>query len=160
MQVTSFFQYSRFKYSKNTSREIHGVYKNTFKQKLFNPLDRNDWKRYLNRILIEEEECIENPQTNELEVILQENDYRCQHIKNILKLDTGDTCRAGVIDKYIANKSVVTSLRENSGLTLNIGSLESLQAVAAPADPKIDLVLAVPRPLRLERILPVISCLG
>lgn len=47
-----------------------------------------------------------------------------------------------------------------SGYSINLGSLEQLRKDGVPASPPIDLILAVPRPLRLERLMPVISCMG
>lgn len=50
-------------------------------------------------------------------------------------------------------------MEQNGGLKYNIGTLSSLEATRNDP-PSIDLILAVPRPLRLERILPIISCMG
>ena len=43
------------------------------------------------------------------------------------------------------------------GITINLGSKENIYTTPAP---KIDLLLALPRPQKLEKLLPIISCLG
>lgn len=47
---------------------------------------------------------------------------------------------------------------KNDGISINIGDISSFQKDTPPS--MVDLVLAVPRPLRLERLLAVISCMG
>ena len=45
------------------------------------------------------------------------------------------------------------------GVNCNIGTLDAIKS-NCNRPPDVDLILAVPRPLRLERILPVVSCMG
>jgi len=45
-----------------------------------------------------------------------------------------------------------------NGICIDIGDINNLQKGSTTSP--VDLILAVPRPLRLERLLPVISCMG
>jgi hypothetical protein len=45
-------------------------------------------------------------------------------------------------------------------IRLALGPLSMLQQLPAEHRPRVDLLLAVPRPLQLERMLPMISSLG
>jgi hypothetical protein len=45
-------------------------------------------------------------------------------------------------------------------IRLALGPLSMLQQLPAEQRPRVDLLLAVPRPLQLERMLPMISSLG
>lgn len=67
----------------------------------------------------------------------------------------GDSIRTGIVDVGISNVSKVTSIE--NGVTIEIGPDSSIYR---PEIPSVDLLLAVPRPHKLEKILPVISCLG
>ena len=112
-------------------------------------------KLLLNRILVDYDECKKDVSSGELSVSLSLDDDRALHIRNILKLSINDTVRMGVINHGITD-GIVTSLDDSYNISL--GSYESL--TKSIDTPYIDLILAVPRPLRLERLLPIIVSLG
>ncbi len=112
-------------------------------------------KLLLNRILVDYDECKKDVSSGELSVSLPLDDDRALHIRNILKLAINDTVRMGVINHGITD-GIVTSLDDSYNISL--GSYESL--TKSIDTPYIDLILAVPRPLRLERLLPIIASLG
>lgn len=116
---------------------------------------RSVTRRFLNRILFE---------ANEVETIngdmianVKIDDYRYKHVEKILKLVPGDDIRSGIIDVGLTNHSSILHCSTDTGLVVNLGSKNDLYLNEAPS---VDIILAVPRPLRLERIIPVISCLG
>lgn len=77
-----------------------------------------------------------------------------------MKLEVGDSLRCGVIGKGITNNAIIENIDckgNRFGISINLGDENSL--CTSPKQ-QIEVVLAVPRPLRLERILPVISSLG
>jgi hypothetical protein len=94
-----------------------------------------------------------------------------------LKLQAGDILRCGVTDIGVTDTAKIEfidrihSTKDHlnrsphpvdsllTGVVINLGLISDLQKVPATIPP-IDLILAVPRPLRLERLLPVISCMG
>jgi len=113
---------------------------------------------YLNRIFVDINECYSNPNNDEMLLDLKEDDYRCQHIKNILKLNTGDSLRCGIVDIGMNNECYIIKNDKNNGISINLGNIKDMNTNKLSCS--VDLVLAVPRPLRLERLLPVISCIG
>lgn len=125
-------------------------------------------RRYLNRVLFEDSEVIvsphhDNDQQN-LRVELPAEDARSKHIRDVLKLQVGDSIKCGVINRGICDSGSVLQLptdgEEGSELqkvVIHIGQASQLQVVKAMP---VDLILAVPRPLRLERVIPIIACLG
>jgi len=75
----------------------------------------------------------------------------------ILKSSVGDFLRCGVLENGMTDAAVITSMCPVNGITINCGSSIQWSLNDRPA---VDLVLAVPRPLRLQRIIPIIACLG
>jgi 16S rRNA (uracil1498-N3)-methyltransferase len=112
-------------------------------------------RRYLNRVLLEANELQPLP-NGHFSAHLPADDNRTKHIKTILHLSDGDTIKCGVLNKGITDHGHV-SCNTNHSINVHIGDLDKLQPTPKP---RIILLLAIPRPLRLERILPVISCLG
>ena len=116
---------------------------------------------YLNRIFVFDEE-FKRQQTSNDEIItleLKPTDYRYNHIKNVLKLDVGEPFRGGVINKGITNNAtIITNPQQNNEtMFLSFGHLSDLTPTTRP---NITLILAAPRPLRMERIVSAVSCLG
>eukprot|EP01041_Mallomonas_annulata_P006078 gene6078-12263_t len=108
----------------------------------------------LNRIFVDIEECKE--QDGQISVLLDLADARATHIRKVLKSNVGDILRAGILDLGSTDNSVVES-KDGNGILLTLGSRADLKTNCRPG---VDLILAVPRPLRLERLLPVISSMG
>ncbi len=117
----------------------------------------------LNRIFFEREEIEE---TNN-EIHLKRDDYRFKHITKILKASIGDTIKIGIIDHGIgtatlkllpSSKSKFNEDINNNNLILSLD--QESHELKSTSYPLIDIILAVPRPLRLERLLPVLSMMG
>ncbi len=83
-------------------------------------------------------------------------DYRAEHIVKVLQLNTGDMIRFGIINDG-RGKAQVTGIRQKFPffVDLKIEISESLAPVAP-----IDLVLALPRPIMLKRVLSQVTALG
>jgi len=88
-------------------------------------------------------------------VVLTSSDDRFKHISKILKLEEGDVLRVGVVNEGWTNDAIVVS-KSRHNLTMSIPDPLSRKRPEA----RVSLLLAVPRPLRLERLLPVVACMG
>ncbi len=174
---------------------------------LFDPSEIDDCQH---DIRSGEEQSNEN--TTEPTVTLPRNDYRTVHAAKVLRLQNGDTLRAGVVEdnlielktkhnnKYnqTVSSSIIPQSTEKSELYGGLvtdeatitwipegkikkaeptkngdppGSLKiALNSLSPPshddpteridATPQISLMLALPRPLALARVLPMISMMG
>lgn len=139
---------------------------------------RNIVKRYLNRIIFDEtDNIIYNQNDSSILVRLMADDYRAIHINNILKLKLGDTIRCGIVNIGMTNKAVLmdpslpmNSLNEDHSIQdviltntttkdilIDLGKRSQLYLNKKP---QVDIILALPRPQKLERLLPIMSCLG
>lgn len=78
---------------------------------------------------------------------------RRAHAEEVLGVAAGDRLRVGVVGGAVGEGRVISL--DSEALTLEV----SLDA-APPPRPGIDLLLALPRPKALKRILPVLSQLG
>ena len=109
----------------------------------------------LNRIFFEIDEIEENK-----EIHLNKDDYRYKHITKILKASIGDNMKIGIIDHGIgtATLKILPSSSSKSNLILSLD--QKSDELISTSRPLIDIILAVPRPLRLERLLPVLSMMG
>ena len=112
-------------------------------------------KRYLNRLLFDMDECLSLDKGN-IEATLPSNDARVKHVQDILKLKAGDTVKIGILDVGINDNGMLANICDGN-MTFDLGARKDLITYARPL---VDLILAVPRPLRLERLLPIISSLG
>lgn len=116
---------------------------------------------YLNRIFVFDEEFKQQQLSDDKIITLELNstDYRYNHIKNVLKLGVGEPFRGGVINKGITNNATILTnpQHNNETMSLSFGHLSDLTPTTRP---NITLILAAPRPLRMERIVPTVSCLG
>ena len=75
------------------------------------------------------------------------------HILNILKLETGDKIRVGIINGKIGTGKILSTA--SGRVTIEIDC-----SIKAPRHPEIRLILAMPRPKVLRRILKCISSTG
>lgn len=99
----------------------------------------------MNLLLFDQRECRENT--------LVLSDRRAEHILNILRLSIGDTLRVGEINGLVG--SAVTEEITDSVVTLRV----DLQG-DPPQAPTVELILALPRPIMLQRILKQATVLG
>ncbi len=78
---------------------------------------------------------------------------RCEHLLQVLRVAPGDTVRVGVINGPVGTARVL--LAEPAAVRLSV-HLERLPE----AGPPIELILALPRPIMLQRILKQATVLG
>ncbi len=97
---------------------------------------------------------IENQELNGDEVVLE--DHRASHIVKILRSEEGDVLKVGVVDG-LRGEGRIISIRKKFPhrviLKLNIHDQPQ-------PEPRIDLILALPRPIMLKRILSQVTSLG
>lgn len=102
----------------------------------------------MNIILIEKNELSDG------HVVL--NDHRAKHIVKVLKSRVGDSLRLGVVDGEIGEGTVV-AITSKYPFVVELTVQLAGQVVPVPA---IDLLLALPRPIMLRRILSQVTALG
>ena len=124
----------------------------------------------LNRIFAELDECVED-EHGSLSLQLSPDDYRSKHIEDILQLKEGDTIKTGVLNLGVCDHGRIEKIsvgrpkkkggfeKGTEGPCLYIGEKSEL-ASQTNYRPRVDILLAVPRPLRLERILTVVAMMG
>ncbi|MCP3957896.1 MAG: 16S rRNA (uracil(1498)-N(3))-methyltransferase [bacterium] len=78
---------------------------------------------------------------------------RAEHIRKVLRAEAGQTLRAGVIGGG-ACEAKVTSI-DAEGVTLALAVED-----AAPPEPWIDLIVGLPRPAVLHRVLQTVAAMG
>ncbi len=98
----------------------------------------------MNRILFEPGECADGRLTL--------RDARADHLRHVLRAEPGDAVRLGEINGRLAEGRVERVTADAVDLTLIWGEI--------PPRPEVDLILALPRPKVLKRILPQIAALG
>ncbi len=102
----------------------------------------------MNIILFEKDEFIDN------RIVL--SDHRAKHIVKVLHSDPGDSIRVGEINGDVGTGKVLTIHRKYPFV---VELLVSLTETPVPP-PAIDLLLALPRPIMLKRILSQVTALG
>lgn len=80
-------------------------------------------------------------------------DRRAEHISSVLKSQAGDIVRVGIVDGPTGKGHIVSISRREVILEINAGG-------PIPAIPLTDLILALPRPIMLKRVLAQASALG
>jgi RsmE family RNA methyltransferase len=83
-------------------------------------------------------------------------DHRAKHIVKVLHSELGDCIRVGEINGEIGTATVL-SIKNKYPFLVELSV--SLSAKPAPS-PSIDLILAMPRPIMLKRILSQLTALG
>lgn len=104
----------------------------------------------LNRLLFSSTEV------KDLHVKLPLSDHRAAHVRDVLRLSTGGRVRAGVLNDALYDDVHVTVGAEHVTFALD-GEAKRRDL---PAPPAISLMLAMPRPKVLARLLPQIAALG
>jgi RsmE family RNA methyltransferase len=131
----------------------------------------------LNRFLFDTDEVSHNLLEAVPTVCLPKDDYRTIHAAKVLGLHNGDQVRSGIVscsdhDGLMTDDAIIEWLPEGKvkkSEPLGNGDppgslLITLQNLIPPSDqmaiPSVSLILALPRPLQLGRILPMISQMG
>jgi len=81
------------------------------------------------------------------------SDRRAEHLRKILKVKRGDTVRVGIIDGLMGTGMVEEISRHAAVLTVETDT-------QPPPKLGLDLLLALPRPIMLKRVLAQASALG
>lgn len=102
----------------------------------------------MNIILLEQEEIKHG------HIVL--SDHRAKHIVKVLRSDAGDLLRVGVIDGDIGTGKIVT-IQKKFPFIVELTVQLTEKTVSSPV---IDLLLALPRPIMLKRILSQVTALG
>lgn len=76
---------------------------------------------------------------------------RAEHVRRVLKKHVGDRLRVGLADGPLG-EAVITEDAEAIALEVRFST--------RPAAPNIDLIIAVPRPKSLKKLLPEVTALG
>lgn len=81
------------------------------------------------------------------------HERRHRHLVDVLHVETGQTIRAGLLDGQLGEARVVTQTAEYSDLAVTLTALP-------PAPPPVTVLLALPRPKALRRLLQGITAFG
>ena len=109
----------------------------------------------MNLILVESEECVVDENDNLL-VDIPFKDRRGVHMQTILKLESGDTVRAGIIGGKMYDAEV-TSVESSFKLKMDPSKQRMYNK---ECDEDISIMLAYPRPRVLGRMYPIFSQQG
>eukprot|EP00320_Phaeocystis_rex_P003707 CAMPEP_0119088048 /NCGR_PEP_ID=MMETSP1178-20130426/144056_1 /TAXON_ID=33656 /ORGANISM="unid sp, Strain CCMP2000" /LENGTH=259 /DNA_ID=CAMNT_0007071303 /DNA_START=154 /DNA_END=933 /DNA_ORIENTATION=+ len=101
---------------------------------------------------------------NKLVADLAATDARTIHVREVLRAENGQAVRAGVIDMGRSDAATVRWVGaggKDPALRLELGAADELLCTTPELErPRVDLLLAMPRPLQFGRLLPMISSLG
>lgn len=99
----------------------------------------------MNLLLFEQKELTGN--------LLKLAGRRAEHIHNVLGLQAGDSLKVGMINGRIGTARVISMDTGEVELEVHLSLLP-------PVEPRIELILALPRPIMLQRILKQATVLG
>lgn len=130
---------------------------------------------FLNRFLFSPEEVVQDGDASPY-AILGKDDYRTLHAAKILNLKNGDSVRAGLVscddhNGLLTDNAEVQWIPEGKvkkAEILNNGNppgslrvtLQSLESSTQRFSHSVSLILALPRPLQLGRMLPMMAQMG
>ena len=129
---------------------------------------------YLNRFLFDVSEVNTDTDDKIPTVTLPIGDYRTVHAAKILGLHNGDRLRAGIVNGEVTDSATVTWIPEGKikkaeptkngdppgSLVVTLNCLETPVNDNKSEDFHVSMILALPRPLALSRILPMIAQVG
>lgn len=108
----------------------------------------------MNLVLVEKHECVRNQsRPDQLTVVL--SDRRFEHIYRVHKAQAGDILKVGILNEDIGQGQVLSIDQDHVELVLNFA-----KAYTAPPALPVVLLLALPRPKMLRRILQSTASLG
>ncbi len=111
--------------------------------------------------------CLFNPREKKMNIILAEaaelvgrqltlTDYRAEHIVKVLRVELGDRLRVGLINGMRGYGTIVAVQKKFPfSVSLYVDLSEPPGAL-----PALDLILALPRPIMLKRVLSQVTALG
>lgn len=100
----------------------------------------------MNLVLVEPSELVDG------RVVLRETDRRAHHLRTVIKVQIGSRIRAGVVGGLVGTGEVIENT-DRIVLAMTLGD-------PAPAPLPIELVLAVPRPKMLTRVIEAAASFG
>jgi 16S rRNA (uracil1498-N3)-methyltransferase len=114
----------------------------------------------LNRLLLEPSE-VQVEDGDRLVAHLPSSDPRTEHVRSKLKAKSGQRVRAGVLDAGVTNQAQLEWVEPGKEMRLDLGpAADLLKPVEDDERSRLDLLLAMPRPLQFARLLPMISSMG
>ena len=116
--------------------------------------------RCLNRLLLDPWE-VQQESPNKIAVVLPADDKRVMHVRNILKSTDGKTLRIGVVDAGTEDDATV-QWQADGALKLSIPGDGShlIRPYRDDQRPRVDLLLALPRPSNIAAFLHVAAQMG
>ncbi len=84
------------------------------------------------------------------------SDYRAEHVVKVLRSEVGDIVRFGIINGG-HGKGTIIAIKRNFPFSVD---LSIIITAPKPELPPIDLILALPRPIMLKRVLSQATALG
>lgn len=112
--------------------------------------------RFLNRLILENFELLSTDGT----LVLSRDDRRTKHVREqIWRKRTSDTLRIGVVNGGIVD-ACRARLTPDGCLILDINPKVRAALDVPGQRARLDVILALPAPLRLKRMLPVVSSMG
>lgn len=112
----------------------------------------------LNRLLFHQQEIEAGDENETSTVHLSRKDYRACHIRDVLRLPReGSTVRAAVLGGLLYDDAAV-DVQQDESVVVSLSS--AVQVREPPLPPPVTLILAVPRPKVLARLLPQIAAMG
>jgi 16S rRNA U1498 N3-methylase RsmE len=75
-------------------------------------------------------------------------------------MNDGDTVRCGIVDFGMTDNACIGKIERSPKGVLNSITLHLGSGFHCGRRPTVDLILALPRPQKLKRLLPIISSLG
>ena len=130
----------------------------------------------LNRVLLEPSECSVEAD-GQLVAQLAPSDPRAEHMRSHVKAEDGKLLRAGVLDAGATNSAKLKWVHEHdevevadtatkkkaaaAAMRLELGAaVHMLRPIGEDERPRLDLLLAMPRPAGFARLVPMLSSLG
>ncbi len=100
----------------------------------------------MNLVLVEPSELVDG------RVVLRDPDRRVHHLRTVIKIQVGSRIRAGVVGGLVGTAEVIEN-GDRLVLAMSLGD-------AAPEPLSIELVLAIPRPKMLTRVIEAAASFG
>lgn len=173
--VASFSSGSRTNRYISTSRQFHKSTRLNLNRFLFDESELDEVS--VEDLSADHGDDINNSFNHIPTVTLGRDDYRTIHAAKILGLQNGDTLRAGVVDReQVTDTATILWKPEGKNkkaqptkngdppgsLQINLSDLQDVALVSNNVDTssRVSLLLALPRPLALSRILPMVAQMG